>query len=100
VRGEALDAVAEIDDGRVEAGGVADRDRVADGPVHGGLAAEFLTGQVADRYHQVVLVLDLGDVPGPQPGQREAVAPGGSQNSGLVTLRPAGPVLMRLTRRG
>ena len=40
-RRETLDAMAERL-GRVEAGGIAGRDRVADGPVHGGLAARFL----------------------------------------------------------
>ena len=67
---EALDAVAEVGYCSVEASGIPGWDRVGDGPVHGGLSAQFLAGQVADRNHQVVVLLDLADVAGPQPGQR------------------------------
>ena len=73
-RRETPDPVAEIGYRHVEAGGIAGRDRVRDGPVHRGLAAQFLACHIADRHHQVILVLDLAGVAGPQPGQREAVA--------------------------
>ena len=69
------DPVAEVGYRRVEAGGIAGRDRVGDGPVHGCLTAEFFAGHVADRYHKIVLVLHLADVAGPRPGQRQAVTP-------------------------
>ena len=76
--GAARDArhpVAEVDDGRVEAGGIAGRDRVGDGPVHGGPATELLAGQVADRDHQVVVLLDFADMGGAAAG---ATAGGGA----------------------
>ncbi len=86
-RCEPLDAVAEVGYRRVETGGIADRDRVGDGPVHGCLAAEFFAGHVADRDHKIVHLPDIGDVAGPQPGQRQAVAPGGGDRA-RVDRRP------------
>src|SRR5437763_8202334 len=59
---ETPDPVAEVGYRRVEAGVITGRDRVRDGPVHGGLAAEFLAGHVADRDYEVAVVLDLADV--------------------------------------
>ena len=47
------------------------------------LAAEFLAGQVAHRDHQIALALDVADVLGPQPGQRQPVAPGGRDRAGV-----------------
>ena len=82
-RRETPDPVAEVGYRRVEAGGIAGRDRIGDGPVHGGLAAEFLAGQVAYRDYEVALPLDVADVPGPQPGQWQPVAPGGGDRAGI-----------------
>jgi phosphate transport system substrate-binding protein len=48
-RGEPGDATVKFGERGVEAAGVACRDGVGDGPVHGGQAAEFLVRQVADR---------------------------------------------------
>jgi len=87
---ETADPVAEIGDGRVEAGRVAGRDRVGDRPVDRGLAAEFFPGQVADRDHQVAVVLDVADVPGPEPGQRQAVAAGSGDRAGIDPFRGPG----------
>jgi hypothetical protein len=58
-------SVAEVGYRGVEAGGITGRDWVRDGPVHGGLAAEFLAGHVADRDYKVAPVLDFADVPWP-----------------------------------
>ena len=86
-RRETPDPAAEVGYRRVEAGRIPGRDRVRDGPVHRGLAAEFLAGQVAHRDYEVAFVLDLADVPGPQPRQRQPVTPGCRDRAG-VDRRP------------
>src|SRR5262249_42549657 len=85
-RRETAGPVAEIGDNRVEAGRIAGRDRVGDGPVHRDLAPESLPGQVADRDHEIVIVPDLADVAGPEPRQRQAVAAGGGDRTGIDPL--------------
>ena len=91
----ARDAVADLSECGVEAGGIAGRDRVRDGPVHCGLAAEFLVGQVAHGDDEVAVALDVADVPGPQPGQRQAVAPAAAMAPGSIArggeFRPRPP---------
>jgi hypothetical protein len=47
--------------------------------VHRCSFGEFLVRQVADRDDEIALVPDIADVAGPQPGQRQAVAPGGGR---------------------
>ena len=101
MRCETPDPAAEVGYRRVEAGGIANRDRVRDRPVHGGLAAEFLAGQVAHRDQQIALALDLADVPGPQPGsgrrwrRSAAIAPGSIAGPGWGPAGAAGTLLAR-----
>ena len=75
-RCEALDAVTELGERRVEAGGIAGRDRVGDGPVHGSLAAQFLAGQVAHGDDEFAVLPDVAEVPGPQAAHRPPAAVG------------------------
>ena len=84
---ETPDPVAQLAYRRVEAGGITGRDRVRDGPVHSGLATEFLASHITDRNHQVAFILDLADVPRPKPGQRQPVAAGGLDRA-RVDRRP------------
>jgi hypothetical protein len=58
--------------------------------VHGGLAAEFLAGHVADRDYEVVVLPDFTDAAGPEPGQRQAVAAGGGDRAGIDPFRGPG----------
>jgi hypothetical protein len=51
--------------------------------VHRGGLGEFLVRQVADRDDEVALVPDVADVAGPQPGQRQPVATGGGDGTGV-----------------
>ncbi len=74
-RCEALDAVAELGQCRVEAGGIACRDGVGDGPVHCCLAAKFLVGQVGHGDDEIAVVPDVADMAGPgtsRPAARPA----------------------------
>ena len=89
-RGEPRNAAVQLGQCRVEAAGVTGRDRVRDGPVDGGLGAEFLVGQVADGHHQVAVVQDVADVPGPEPGQRKLVPPGRVDRARVDPLGRAG----------
>ena len=66
------------------------RDRVGDGPVHGGQLAQFLVRQVADRHDQVSLVQEVADVPGPQPGERQLMTDGGIDRARVDPLGRAG----------
>jgi hypothetical protein len=70
--------------------------------VHGGLRAEFLMGQIAHRDDQIVVLLDLADMAGPQPGQRQPVAAGGRDRAGSIAgpgWVPAETAGMLLARR-
>ena len=73
-RRQARNTIGQLSQRRVEAARVAGRHRIGDGPVHRCGLAEFLVGQVADGDKEVAVVPDVADVPGPQPGQRQAVA--------------------------
>jgi hypothetical protein len=75
--------VAEFGKCGVEAGGIAGRDRVGDGPVHRRLAPQFLMCQVANGDNEIAILLDVGDVAGPQAAHGQVVASGGRDRARL-----------------
>ena len=61
-RREPLDAVTELGQHHIEGGGIADRDRGGDRPVHRRQMTEFFMGQAAHRDDQVAVLLHLAEV--------------------------------------